>query len=477
MADDLFQLGANDALQRFRDRTLSPVELLDALVARADLVEPTVNAWSDRRLEQAYAAARAAQERWAAAGGSTLPLDGVPVAMKEEQPIIGEPWRNGSLLSEHDVAEVEHPLYGRLVEAGAVIHARTTTPEFSCAGFTHSRLWGLTVNPWNAAVSCGGSSGGSAVSLATGTAVLATGSDIGGSIRLPSSLCGVIGFKPPHGRVPTLPPYNLDTYSHDGPMGRSVADVALMQNVIAGAHPVDHISMRNPPHIPLEPESIVGMHIAYARTIGDIPVDADVEADTAAFIDVLRGAGAVVHEVQVPLERTHLRQTALVHFASIFGAQVASIAGDRAHLLSDYAADFVARAASAIGRTSFFDGLQAEVGIQQAVARAMRGADALVCPTIGSTGWAAGDGYTTTRLMVDGVELEHYIEAAHTLVFNIASKHPVLNVPSGVASNGVPTGVQIVGHTYDDATPFRIGAAAERELRWWSDPSWWPTRH
>ena len=117
------------------------------------------------------------------------------------------------------------------------MHARTTTPEFSCAGFTHSRLWGVTRNPWNPECAVGGSSGGSAAALACGTTTLASGSDIGGSIRMPASFNGVVGFKPPFGRVPKDPPYNLDQYCHEGPLARTVADCALFQNVISGAAP------------------------------------------------------------------------------------------------------------------------------------------------------------------------------------------------------------------------------------------------
>ncbi len=472
MGNELCYIGAAEALRRFADRSLSPVELLDALYARADEVEPTLNAWTSRREEHAYAAAKASADRWSK--GTALPLDGVPVAMKEEQPIAGESWQLGSLLLEHEVATITHPMYESLTGAGAVVHARTATPEFSCAGFTHSRLWGLTRNPWNHDISCGGSSGGSGASLASGTTTLASGSDIGGSIRIPSSLNGLVGFKPPHGRVPTLPPFNMDTYNHDGSMGRSVADVALMQNVIAGSHPIDHVSMRFPPVLPTEFAAIAGMRIALARTIGDVPVEDDIDANTTRVADALRAAGAEVVEVVVPISRAEFTLTALIHFGTIFGASVSEAAGDRADLLTPYAKWFAEHTAQIVGRHSVYEGLEREAAIHAVIAQAMDGFDALVCPTLTCGGWAAGEDYTTTNLVVAGVELERYIQAALTLPFNIASKHPVLAVPSGVASNGVPTGVQIVAPTYDDHTAFRIGAALERELRWWDDPSWRP---
>lgn len=472
MSDELCYLGATEAVAAFTARTLSPVELLDAVLARADVVEPALHAITSRRTDQAYAAAREAERRYA--DGTARPLEGLPIAIKEEQPILGESWQLGSLLLEHEVAPLTHPVVERVLAAGGVAHVRTATPEFSCAGFTHSRLWGISRNPWNTEISCGGSSGGSGASLASGTSLLATGSDIGGSIRVPASLNGVVGFKPPQGRVPTLPPFHLDLYCHEGPMGRTVADVALLQNVIAGAHPLDHSSMPNPPVLPSTPEGIAGMRIALAVHIGDVPVDDDVETNTRAFADALRAAGATVVEVPVEIPRSVWMTAAMVHFGAIFGASVTAAAGDRPDLLTDYAANFAERSGAAFAAHGTYAGLEMESTVQAVIASAMDGFDALVCPTVGSIGWLAGESYVDEHLVVAGEVLEHYFEASFTPLFNIASRHPVLNVPSGLASNGVPTGVQIVGRTYDDATPFRIGAAAERELGWWHDPTWRP---
>ncbi len=122
----------------------------------------------------------------------------------------------------------------RILDAGGIVHARTTTPEFSCAPVTWTKLWGVTRNPWHPDYSPGGSSGGSGAALAAGSTTLATGSDIGGSIRIPASFCGVVGFQPPYGRVPEVEVFNLDHYCHEGPMARTVADCALLENVIAG---------------------------------------------------------------------------------------------------------------------------------------------------------------------------------------------------------------------------------------------------
>jgi aspartyl-tRNA(Asn)/glutamyl-tRNA(Gln) amidotransferase subunit A len=257
-------------------------------------------------------------------------------------------------------------------------------------------------------------------------------------------------------------------------MGRSVADVALLHNVIAGPHPIDHVSMRNPPVIPSAHAPIAGMRIALATTLGDFPVDVDVVANTIRFGEALRAAGATLNEVAVAIDVATVMRSALIHFGSIFGAYVASADHEHPGMLTAYARSFGERASRALAEHSVLAGLEGEVTVHAAIAAALDGVDALVCPTLGSVGFVAGDDYVGTVLTIGGVEVDDYFVGCQTVPFNIASKHPVLAVPSGRAANGVPTGVQIVGHTYDDITPFRVGTAAERQLGWWSDPAWRP---
>lgn len=228
---DIAYLPATEALRRFRDRSLSPVELMTAVIARAEAVEPKVNALAERTFEGALAAAREAEARYGGKGEAPRALEGLAVATKEEQPIAGRRITDGSLAFVDEVAKETHPVIERVQGAGGIVHARTTTPEFSCAGYTQSRLWGVTRNPWNVEFTPGGSSGGAGAALAAGETTLATGSDIGGSIRIPASYTGTVGYKPPYGRVPAMAPFNLDTYCHDGPMARTVGDCALLENV------------------------------------------------------------------------------------------------------------------------------------------------------------------------------------------------------------------------------------------------------
>ena len=217
-----------------------------------------------------------------------------------------------------------------------------------------------------------------------------------------------------------------------------------------------------------------GMRIALAVTLGDFPVEPEVEANTRAFAEALRNAGAVVEEVKVDLDRDLLMRTALVHFGAIMGPAMEELAPLDDPRWERYSSDFLAKASKAFTETGPFAGFVGEAAIHHAVAEVFVDHDALVCPTIGGYGLRAGEEYVD-GIDVAGVHLEFYLLAALTPVFNVASRHPVLNVPSGLAPNGVPTGVQVVARPYDDVTAFHVGAAAERELGLWNDPSWRPS--
>jgi Asp-tRNA(Asn)/Glu-tRNA(Gln) amidotransferase A subunit family amidase len=463
---DLAYLPATDALALFRSRELSPVELLDAVIARAEAVEPTINALCHTRFEPAREQARAAETRYAGRGEPPRPLEGIPLAIKEEEPIAGEPWTQGSLLYEDLIARYTSAFARRMLDSGAIVHARSTAPEFSCAGFTHSRLWGVTRNPWNPEFGAGGSSGGSGAALAAGTATLASGSDIGGSIRIPASFNGVVGFKPPYGRVPVDPPYNLDTYCHCGPLARTVADCALLQNVIAGPDPSDITTLRPKLELPLEFAGVEGMRIALSTDLGDWAVDPDVRANTLAAGEALRAAGAIVDEVDLHVPAESVARAAAIHFQAAFGDWIGRQVERHPDRTTAYAAAFarwnVERAAGA----SQLEGLELEAKLYTPAGELLERYDALLCPTCGTRGLIAGDDYADHGIEVGGRTLDFYFESLLTPVFNVMSRLPVLNVPSGRGDNGVPTGVQIAGRSYDDETVFRVGAALERALPW-----------
>jgi Asp-tRNA(Asn)/Glu-tRNA(Gln) amidotransferase A subunit family amidase len=466
MVDDLHYLSASEALARFRTKELSPVELMTAVIDRAEKVEPQINAFADTRYEEALELAREAERRYAA--GEARPLEGLAVAVKEEAPIAGQPNRLGSIPLKDERAEHTAVFVQRILDAGGIVHARTTTPEFSCAPVTWSRLWGITRNPWNTAFSPGGSSGGSGASLAAGSTTLATGSDIGGSIRIPASFCGVVGFKPPYGRVPEVEIFNLDHYCHEGPLARTVRDAALLENVIAGPHPSDVASIRPKLEIPERLEPIGGMRIALSVDLGCYDVDGEVAGNTRAAADRLRDAGAVVEEVQLPWDLQTIGRAARIHFGMIFAPSIRGIYEAHADELSSYTKTFYAESQE-ISKDDLVEGLELEARIYAPLGEVLERYDALICPTFGIPAYPA-DHDNGDPVEVDGRVHEDWVETLMTVPFNIASRCPVISVPSGVAKTGVPTGLSIVGRTYDDVTAFRVAAAHEERFPWLDAP-------
>ncbi len=468
--NELHYLSATEALRMFRARELSPVELTEAVIDRTEAVEPVVNALCHRFFDRAVERAREAEARYMGRGDPPRPLEGIPTVIKEEEAVAGEPWTQGSLIYRDLVATESTCFAQRVLDSGAIVHARSAAPEFSCAAFTHSRIWGITRNPWNPEFASGGSSGGSGAALASGTTTLATGSDIAGSIRIPASFTGVVGFKPPYGRVPQQPPYNLDTYCHCGPMSRTVADCVLFENVLAGPHPDDVVSLRPKLTLPERLEGIRGMRIALSIDLGDWPVDDDVRRNTYAAAAALREQGAVVDEIALHLPQAEVMRATAIHFNLGFAADVKEEIAHHPELVTAYAVDFPRWAEECSAQGDLMEKLEIEGRLYPRLGELLERYDALVCPTVGTRGLVAGDDYAGHGLEVGGRAVEYVLGAMLTPVFNLFSRCPVLAVPSGFADNGVPTGVQIAGRTYDDLTPFRIGAALEEARPWLDSP-------
>jgi len=281
-------------LTLFKQRKLSPVELLNAQIDRAWKAEPKINAFTDTYYDQSLDMARKSEARYMRPKARLRALEGLTVAIKGEGAIKDQRSTSGSLLFRDNVATESDVFNERILKAGAICHARTATPEFCCAAVTHSRLWGVTRNPWYLGYTPGGSSGGSAAALAAGTTTLANGSDIAGSIRIPASCSGVVGFKPPYGRVPESSGFNLDFYSHEGPLARTVADVVLLENVMAGPHPSDIASLKPKLKVPTSYGSIRGWRVAYSLDLGYFDVDDEVRKNTESALEVFKSMGCQV---------------------------------------------------------------------------------------------------------------------------------------------------------------------------------------
>jgi Asp-tRNA(Asn)/Glu-tRNA(Gln) amidotransferase A subunit family amidase len=461
--DEICLLSVQQLTRMFTDRTLSPVELMQATIARSESWEPRINAFSHTFFDQALQQARASEARYQR-GAPLGVLDGIPVAIKDEADVEGQPNTEGSLIYRQRVADEDAVFVARLRQQGAIFHARTTCPEFCSLWNTQSRLHGVTRNPWNTAITPGGSSGGSGASLAAGTSILASGSDIGGSIRFPASMCGLVGYKPPFGRVPeNYVPYNLESYCANGPMARTVADTALMQNIISGQHPGDAASTLPRVELPLScADNLAGQRIAFSMDFGYMALETDVVRNTRTALLALEDLGAEVVEVDLGwpdgIERAYYGHMDPLFFAAL----EAHLEQDR-ELLCDYNVMMAEQ-----GRTrqredplAFYHATVIEAQMYQRFAATMEGFDAFVCPTVTSNRLVAEFNPAKEDYVVAGVVQDYDLALSTCHLFNMMGRCPSLSVPSGLGDNGVPTGLMISSTAYDDAAVFRVAAALE----------------
>ena len=278
----------------------------------------------------------------------------------------------------------------------------------------------------------------------------------------------MVGFKPPFGRVPQIVPYNLDQYSHVGPLARTVADCALFENVLAGPHRHDIVSMRPKLEIPAELEGIRGWKIALSPNLGAFRIDADVAANLLLAADALREAGASVDQIELSWTSEQLGLAAQYHFGSIMGAFVKGIVAEHPDLVCDYTANYAGMMGD-IELQDFNRGLDIEGALYWELGEILETYDALICPTLGIPALTAGESYVDHGPEIDGIE-QHVFDHLLTAPFNVMSRCPVMSVPSGFSRDGIPTGMQIVGRTYDDVSVFRIAAAYERIRPWMDAP-------
>lgn len=455
---EIAYMPAYKTLEMFQAKTLSPVEHIQALIDRAVEVEPKVNALTNTYFDQALDKARIAETKYAT-GKRTRKLEGLGVGIKDESEIKGLPTTNGSLAMQDYVAENTSPVNERILRAGGIVHARTATPEFSCTVTTHSKLWGITRNPWNLDLSPGGSSGGSSASLASGTSALCSGSDIGGSIRIPSSTCGLYGLKPTFGRNPADSPFNLDHYAVDGPLARTARDMILLQNVMCGPHRDDMVSLRPKLTIPSHVQSIKGWKIAYSADLGFYEVSDDVRKNTEAALETFREAGAIVEQVDIGWTQDIL-DGAMAHLEHLFGGSLAEMVAQDPDMFMPYTRSLVDGAKSS-SAAKFLEAGEIANRMYSELSKVFAKYRLLVCPTTALASVPADSDGVTTPIHING-KLVHPLHGwIMTVPFNMLCRCPVVSAPSGVAQSGVPTGIQIVGHTYRDQDVCRAALAYE----------------
>lgn len=460
---DLCYLSAKEAIQQFRAKTLSPVDLMQAIIERAEAVEPQINAFSFTYFEEALTAAKAAEEAYMR--GDARALEGIPFAVKDESYIAGYPTTNGSLLMQDFVPDTTSPCVQRALDAGAIVHARTTTPEFSVAVTTWSKLWGVTRNPWNVAMTPGGSTGGGSAALAAGTTTLINGTDIGGSIRVPAALNGIVGFKPPYGRNPEDPPWNLESYTHHGPLARTVEDCILLQNIMAGPHPDDIATVKPKLVLPAEYPSIKGMRIGYSFDLGYQPIDEEVRAQMSQALDRFRQMGAIVEPVELGWSFEAMEATTNRLTYTLSGAGLVELFSDPAsrEKMTSYARWFAERA----GQVTAQEFVRAETlagEMYSSLSRAFATVDVLICPTTACAGVPADFDYSQDAIEINGQAVDAKFGWVMTYPFNMLSRCPVLVIPAGRAENNVPIGLQLVGPTYEDERVFQTAMAYQNSF-------------
>ena len=452
---------ATDLAENIRRKRLSPVEVVQSSIERIEAVNPTLNCFCFTYFDEAMQLAREA-ERVITSGVPVGPLHGVPVAIKDVTPTKGKTTTRGSRMYEHWVPDYDAVMVQRLLTAGAIMVGKTTTPEFASDSFTQSPLWGVTRNPWNPERTPGGSSGGSGAAVASGCVTLAEGSDMGGSIRIPASFCGLVGLKPSLGRIPMdILPTAFDNISHFGPLTRTVGDAALFMNVAGGPYERDIMSIPEKLEWLVTREDVKGLKIALSVDLGYYAVDVEVETAVRAAAAALTEGGAEVVEVELAWGRqindAWFEQWGVyldVCFTEDFERWrdemdpnvVALIEHGRQLSAVDLKRGEIIRTEQWHELCLVFDKY-----------------DALICPTTAHP--APQVGLSDADFQDDAGD-GRYHGLDMTCPFNFISQCPVISVPVGFSAEKLPLGMQIVGHRFDDLMVMRIAAQLEQIQPW-----------
>jgi Asp-tRNA(Asn)/Glu-tRNA(Gln) amidotransferase A subunit family amidase len=459
---ELAYMPATELARLIREKRLSPVDVVRNALERIEEVNPTLNCFCFVYADEALAQARRA-EAAVMAGEALGALHGVPIAFKDMTPTKGKRTTLGSYVFENWVPEYDAAVVERLTGAGAIMIGKTNTSEFAFSFFTETPLWGITRNPWNPERTPGGSSGGSAAAVAAGCVPLAEGCDMGGSVRLPASFCGIAGLKPSFGRIPfDILPSQFDTFCHFGPLARHVSDAALFLALAEGPDDRDFLSLPARDALVLPPPTdIQGLRVALSIDLGYNAVDPEVEANTRAAAEVLRSLGATVDEVEIGWTRA-VNEAGWLHW-NVYTAMFA------AEYLDAYRERMDPSVVTAIEeglKASAVDFKRVEVVRSEqwnTIAPIFADYETLICPTTSLPAPAVGSTEDEFGGDDEDGRFHHY---EMTFAFNMISACPALSVPSGFTAAGLPTGLQIAGRRFDDATVLRIGAALEGALAW-----------
>ncbi|WP_206789635.1 amidase [Amycolatopsis sp. MtRt-6] len=461
MSDDLIWMSAYELRGMISRKEVSPAEAVEAVLNRLEEVNPQINAFVTVTAESARTQAKEA-EAAILRGDDLPPLHGVPVTVKDLVDTAGVRTTYGSLTHADHVPDTDSISWERLKAAGAILIGKTTTPEFGMLGVTDSHLTGATGTPWDPARVAGGSSGGAATAVAAGIAPLALGSDGGGSIRVPASCCGVVGFKPSLGRIPTRG--STDGDNTDGPLTRRVVDTALMLDVLVGPHHQDRFSLpatgENYVDAATRGTGLTGLKFAYCINLGQGPIDPETRRVVDAGVGELATHGAQVETVTMKLPDT------IDYFIRYWAAEAADLfpAGAEAWPVITEIAE-LGRKTTAAEVSRMFRATRTE--IYNAFGRVLQDADFLLCATTPTPPFPHSNGKGGVDI-VDGERVRHPGLFFHSLTEPPTHAGlPSISVPCGFTGDGLPVGLQIIGRAHADAAVIAVAAAFEEIAPWW----------
>jgi aspartyl-tRNA(Asn)/glutamyl-tRNA(Gln) amidotransferase subunit A len=444
----------------YRSGQLTPLDAVRACLARIEAVNPQINAFVAQR-EAVLDDAQASTERFRQ-GQPLSPLDGIPLSIKDNLATADLPttWGSPALRAHPPTARDELPV-ARARAAGALIVGKTNVPEFTLEGYTANPLFGVTRNPWNLALTPGGSSGGAVASVAAGCTPLALGTDGGGSIRRPASHCGLVGFKPSIGAIARgdgLPPLLLD-FEVVGPMARTVADVRLLFQALRGAQATDRASLAAA-HAHVPAQSGAPLRVLYVPTLAQAPVDPEIAASCADAVEHLRALGHEVHTGTLPLDIAALTRqwptVGQIGLAALFNEHPAwrALASSKYQQMAEQG-----QAQSAAMLWALLDTVDR---LRRDCAALFEQIDLIAMPSAAALPWPAAEAFPPT---IAGQPVGPRGHAVFTGWVNAAGL-PAVSLPTAPASSGLPIGLQLIGPFGADDRVLAVAEAMEKLAPW-----------
>jgi len=460
---DMGFMPATEMIAAIKKKTLSPREIVEALLARVEKINPKVNAYCTVVPEMALEAAKKAEAE-IRQGGKLGPLHGIPVSIKDLTLTAGIRTTFGSKIFEHHVPTEDALIVQRLKAAGAIVIGKTNTPEFGAGANTYNAVFGATRNPWKLSHTCGGSSGGAAVALACGLGPLATGSDLGGSLRIPASFCGVVGFRTSAGRVPIYPSFlGWDTLAVEGPMARTVGDTALMLSVIAGADDRSPISLPGDGReflAAVEHPNIRGFKVAWSADLKVSPVDREIEAVAGAAAKRFTELGCTVEQAEPDFSRVReiIHVTRALRMVTLHAEKLEKWRDQmNSNLVWNIEKGFPLTAQQ-VGMAE-----KERTALYHRVRQFFERYDLLLTPTVAVPPFPVEMPYPQE---INGKPINNYQEWLYLTYAITVTGLPAISVPCGWTAEGLPVGLQIVGRRLGEATVLRAAAAFEAIAPW-----------